>query len=338
MSLYYIIIFLCIASFFFNRRVGESIGWSAFILMTCMTLFRGDYVGTDTMNYLTYDEEHRIEEFIITYITGFIRVGSISERSIIYVTCIVTYLFSFLNIKRYRIDVRYFCLFFLIYGFFSMGLNISRQIAATSIIAYFLPYIFNDDKKKSLLFFVGCVFAAGFHISSLYLVYLYVFRFFHFKNNNIPILIFVLGIVVLFDILPINLILSAFLPETYTSAYSKAVLQNEEVSLIGYGYRVIVLGIYGYLYKYLNSRKDVWLFVFSAIIVNATIGMDFAVARIFNINSYIIVIFSCLAFTDYNMKRDGKLKMLFWFQVIMGLYMTLTFIQNHPDLRNFEFA
>lgn len=303
-----------------------------------MTLFRGDYVGTDTMNYLTYDAEHRIEEFIITYITGLIRVGSISERSIIYVTCIVTYLFSFLNIKRYRIDVRYFCLFFLIYGFFAMGLNISRQIAATSVIAYFIPYIFDDTKKKSFLFFVGCIFAAGFHISSLYLVCLYVFRFFHFNNNNIPILIFVLGIVVLFDILPINLILSAFLPETYTSGYSKAVLQNEEVSLIGYGYSVIVLGIYGYLYNYLNSRKDVWLFVFSAIIVNATIGMDFAVARIFNVNSYIIVIFSCLAYTEYNMKRDGKLKMFFWFQVLMGLYMTLTFIQNHPDLRNFEFA
>ena len=336
MSLYYIIAFLCIASLFLNRRVGEYLGWSVFILMAYMTMFRGNYVGTDTVNYLTYDAEHRIEEFIITYIVGLIHVGSISERGIIYVTCIVTYFFSFLNIRKYKIDVRLFCIFFFIYGFFAMGLNISRQIAATSIVSYFLPYIFDDKKSKSLLFFVGCVFAAGFHVSSLYMVYLYALRYFYFYNN-IPILIFILGIAVLFDFLPVNSIISTLLPETYTSVYSKAVLQNVEVSLVGYSYRVIVLGIYVYIYKYLNNRKDIWLFIFSAIIVNATIGMHDAVARIFNINSYILVIYSCLAYTDYNMKRDGKLKILFGFQLLMGLYMTLTFIQNHPDLRNFEF-
>lgn len=338
MTFYYIIVVLCIASLFLKEKIGKFIGWGVFFLMAYMTMFRGNYVGTDTMNYLVYDAEHRIEEYFITALSYLIYTGTISERGIIYGTCVVTYLFAFLNIKKYKLDVRYFCVFFFIYGFFAMGMNISRQVASVSLLVYFLPYIFNDKWEKSLLFFLGCFLAAGFHISSLFLVYLYVLRFIHFKENNIPIIIFFFGTLILFDIFPIDYFLNAFMPETYAESYETEVSQEMQISLVGFVYRIILLGVYVYFSKYLLNRKDFCLFVFSAIIINAVIGMNPDVARIFNINSYALLIFSCFVYTHRNMRKDGVLKILFFVQLFLGLYMTLFSFQNNPDLCNYEFV
>ena len=337
MILYYIIVLLILFSIIIKNKLGKCIGWIVFVLMAYMTMFRGDNVGTDTMNYLRYNAEHRIEEYFVTGIVSLIFTGTFNERAVIYATCFVTYFFAFLNIRKYKIDVRYFCLFFFIYSFFAMGLNISRQIAAIVIVANFLPYIFDKSKKKSLLFFVGCILGAGFHISSLLLVYLYVLRFVKISNKNDGLIIFLLGSAILLNILPMASIMQKFLPNIYADEYSGDFQRNEGVSIIGYIYRLFTLGIYAYIYKYLSYRKDIWLYGFSAIMVNGTIGMDPSISRIFYINSYIIIIYSCLAYTSYNMKKDNKLKMLFWFQTLMGLYMTLSFMKNHPDLNRFEF-
>ena len=338
MTYYYIVIILLLSSLFIKGKKGATLGWAAFLLMGLMTIFRGDEVGTDTTAYLMYSAEHRIEEYIVTGMTYMIANDYINNRSIIYVSGFVTYFFSFLCMRKYRIDVRYFSLFFIISGFFAMSMNVARQVAATAIIAYFLPYIYNEKWKKSLLFFVGCILGAGFHLSSLFLVYLYSFRFVHTSTKNNQLLIVILGSAILLNIIPIDTIMQAFMPDVYQGEYLGATQRTLTVSILGYLYRVLILFVYAYMSKFFIYRKDVMLFVFSAIIVNAGIGMNSDVARIFMINTYFIIISSCIVYKSENLKKDSILSFLFIFQVLMGISSTIVFIQNHPNLNPFEFV
>lgn len=337
MVLYYVIAFFCVLSVLLKGKIGKFIGWSVFALMCVMTIFRGDEVGTDTMAYLMYSADYRVEEYIISGVVYLITQGVVNERAIIYFTGVVTYFFIYLLIRRSRIDIRYFLLFFFIDGWFVMGLNIARQIAAISIIAYFLPCIFNDKWTKRVPFFAGCIVAAGFHISSLFVLPLYFCRYIHLSRESNVRLIIIMGGILLLNVVPINSLMKLCLPDVYSQDYTDLLAETASTSFIGFLYKCFWLFIYVYMYKYIYRRKDQLLFVISAIIVNATFGMEPIISRIFLVYSFLLVFYSSVAFTEKNLKQDRMLKKLFFILLLIGLYMRLSSISVHPDLKQFEF-
>lgn len=69
MTLYYIVFLLSICSFVFSRKKGIYISWVVFTLMFIMTFCRDSTVGTDTINYLIYSDDHRQSEYIVNFIS-----------------------------------------------------------------------------------------------------------------------------------------------------------------------------------------------------------------------------------------------------------------------------
>ncbi len=169
MLFYYVVFALILVSFIPKEKFGKYIAWLAFGFMFLMTLFRAEDVGTDTINYLVYGTDHRANEFLCMWVVYLMETGVLSDYGMIYVLASVTYLFLLLNVLRFRIDIRYLVLFFFLSDFFVMGMNISRQVAAISLVSFFVPYVLAEQRSKRLLFFCRNHFRNGI----AYLVYLW---------------------------------------------------------------------------------------------------------------------------------------------------------------------
>ena len=87
------------------------------------------------------------------------------------------------------------------------------------------------------------------HVTLITICNFKVFKGIHFKENNIPIIIFFFGTLILFDIFPIDYFLNAFMPETYAESYETEVSQEMQISLVGFVYRIILLVKKLYLLK-----------------------------------------------------------------------------------------
>ncbi len=252
MALYYIVFLCAIIALLLPYKKGLFLSWFVFFFMFLMSFYRDATVGTDTLNYLIYSSEHRESEYIITFITWLIAEGDLDSRGIIYATSLVTYIFSGLCVFKYKLDVRYFVLFFFLGNIFTMGMNISRQIAAVSITAYFVPYIMNISFKKSWRFFLGIVLAYGFHYSSLFAVLLYpILRYVNIEKKRLGIIMLIVSPLVLFNIIPIDSIMAMFIPDEYSSYSTSRTLT---ASLLGYIYKVLLLVLQ---YKLLSNIRDV---------------------------------------------------------------------------------
>lgn len=336
MTLYYIVFLLSVGSFVFSRKKGTFLAWIVFVLMFIMTYYRDSTVGTDTINYLIYSDDHRESEYIVNFISWLIVSGDLNSRGIICATSLVTFIFSGLCVHKYKIDVRFFVLFFFLCNIFVMGLNISRQIAAVAIIAYFVPFINSCHIKKRLLFFVGVAFAYGFHYSSMFCVVLYpILRYVEVKKQTLGIIMVLLSPLLLFNIIPIDSIMQSFVPKEYNS-YSASLNRNLEVSLLGYVYKLLLVFLQ---YKLLNTIKDskiCLLFVLGVLSSNIGIGMDSNVSRIFLIYSFLqVIIYSYIGggITKYNIREKWPLMLI----IVMSIYFCFAGIQSNPDLNNYKF-
>ena len=335
MILYYIVFLMSIISFVLPRKIGKLLSWMAFALMFIMTFYRDSTVGTDTINYLIYSDDHRQSEYIVNFISTLMVSGILDDRGIICITSLVTYFFSGLCVWNYKIDIKYFVLFFFLGNIFVMGMNISRQIAAVSIIAYFVPFINSCNTKKSLLFFVGIALAYGFHYSSVFCVLLYpILRYLDIKKQTLGIMMVLFSPLLLFNIIPVDSIMRSFIPKEYNS-YSTVLSRNLEVSLLGYVYRLLLVFLQ---YKLLYTIKDpklCILFVLGVLSSNIGIGMDSNVSRIFLIYSFLLVIiYSHIGgITKNGIREKWPLLLL----IVLSTFFCFVGIQSNPDLNNYKF-
>lgn len=335
MILYYIVFLLSISSFVFPQKKGKLLSWMAFALMFIMTFYRDSTVGTDTINYLMYSDDHRQSEYIVNFILILMYSGVPDNRGIICVTSLVTFIFSGLCVYKYKIDVRYFVLFFFLCNIFIMGMNISRQIAAVSIIAYFVPFVNSFSTKKNLLFFVGIALAYGFHYSSIFCILLYpILRYVDIKKQTLGIIMVLLSPLLLFNVIPVDSIMLSFVPKEYNS-YNTSLSRNLEVSFLGYVYRLSLVFLQ---YKLLYTIKDAklcMLFVLCVLSSNIGIGMDSNVYRIFLIFSFLqVIIYSHIGgITKYGIREKWPLLLL----IVLSTFFCFVGIQSNPDLNNYQF-
>lgn len=335
MTLYYIVFFLSICSFVFSRKKGIYISWVVFILMFIMTFCRDSTVGTDTINYLIYSDDHRQSEYIVNFISWLIISGDLDSRGIIWATSLITFIFSGLCVYKYKIDIRYFVLFFFLCNIFVIGMNISRQMAAVSIVAFFVPFINSCNIKKSLFFFVGIALAYGFHYSSIFCIILYpILRYVDIKKQTLGMIMVLLSPLLLFNIIPVDSIMQSLVPKEYNS-YSTSLSRNLAVSLLGYVYKLLLVFLQ---YKLLNTIKDnkmCLLFVLGVLSSNIGIGMDSNVSRIFLIYSFLqVIIYSHIGgITKYGIREKWPLL----FIIVLSTYFCFVGIQSNPDLNNYQF-
>ncbi len=186
-----------------------------FILLF-FSMFRGDHVGNDTLNYLDENQisysaanlndgigaDNLIDNFGKKIEFGAILLNYIvynfdlPPRLIIFTYSIIAIVFLFLALKRLRINTSLGLLFFVLLSHYFLSFNFARQYCAIGLFIFGVTYLFRDDKSKCL-FFIYTLLAAFFHISALFFSWMYLLRYVKVSRS---LLLVLMSIVCLFTI------------------------------------------------------------------------------------------------------------------------------------------
>lgn len=257
------------SSILFNRnRV-----WGGFLifLMGLICAFRGINVGSDTINYYlnNFSGEFSFDfmsssslirmEFGFQLISDFITQVGLSPRWCVFILAIITYVFLIMSaIRFYKLlgtNVIILSLLYFIMGYYAMTFNISRQMAATSILLYGYSYLIQDNNKKGL-FFVFLFIASSFHISSLFYMIVYFIQFLNLYKINFKMVVIsslaMLFITQLFKEPVLNFIISKF---EILGLYTEYMEKTEEatVSIVGFMFKLFQLFLSLYVYHKLSG-------------------------------------------------------------------------------------
>lgn len=235
-----------------------------FILFVSM--FRADSVGLDTFNYLNLSGYEgtgfKAFEFVFLFLKNLVPILgnhiTIYAFSVIQIFCIVK------SCKRFNVDPALSLLFFLLFGYFNLSLNISRQFTAVCLLLNGYSFLQYDDKSK-YRFFLFAIIAGGFHVSA----YLFSLLFFLRKINisKIKPIVYIVALV-LIKVVFSAVLMSKF--EEWTKAfvllegmegYSSYFEQAEVMGTASFGgmvisYMIFFLKLYVLIYLIKNNIVD----------------------------------------------------------------------------------
>lgn len=177
---------------FFAAFIGKS-KYTIFIsifLLLLISMLRGDKIGDDTIEYLTYDNRYSptgIKRFEILFL--FVRdlIPVFGRYTVVWFFSLVLFGFSILACKRYSVDPALALFFFVLFKFFNLSLNISRQFAAAGLMLYAFSFLKEEGKRKYLYFlFVGI--AGSIHTSAWLFFPFFFIRYIDLSKYNKKIL------------------------------------------------------------------------------------------------------------------------------------------------------
>ena len=153
------IILTVVALFKFrSKRTGVLI----FFILFFFNVFRGDGVGNDTMNYISWDRIQYLGGSYETEFTGIADLGSNYElitiwmnrivymlnlhpRWIITMYSLITYIFLWIAFKKFRVNIAFASIFYVLLNLYFFSLSAARQMAAVSVILYAYSFLFENE-------------------------------------------------------------------------------------------------------------------------------------------------------------------------------------------------
>lgn len=169
--LFYIV--LLIILILFNIPYKNKNLYISFFLLLILSLLRGNTVGLDTMNYVTVDSSIEQTDSIKSFEYLFFVIVRASQelggRFVIVSFSLITFFCLLKSSKQLSVRIQTVMLFFFLLTYYNLSLNISRQFAAISIVAYaYSTLIVRFRKIKATIMFVVLVLlAACLHVSAL---------------------------------------------------------------------------------------------------------------------------------------------------------------------------
>lgn len=172
---------------------SKKIGLLLLVLLFFLSAFRGEKVGNDTLNYMDansiqyrgtvladfsnfeFDNLGNKVEILNNLVCKIIYESGVDTRWIIYFYSFVTFLFLTLSFKRFKVNLSYGLVFYVLLSFFFYSLTAARQLTAVSILLYAYSYLQCNDKRK-YLFFLWVVVASSIHSFSIFFIVLYFVR------------------------------------------------------------------------------------------------------------------------------------------------------------------
>lgn len=163
----------------------KSKNFTIFLLFVLFFLaaFRGENVGTDTVNYLSYsnlsnrasnanftdfnilDLGGRVE-VINNYVCKFILDFKLNPRFIIVFYAAVMLAFLALSCRRFRVPITYALFFYILFGYYFVSFNIARQLCAASVVLYSLSWLI-EEGRRCFLSILWLLLAIGIHSLSI---------------------------------------------------------------------------------------------------------------------------------------------------------------------------
>ena len=247
MGIYILLLVVCVTALFFKE---SKLGLIPLAMIFFVSAFRGESVGTDTYEYLYgmsrilyYDKFFSLSLFYKTqlefisnglyWICYLCNMHSFRMVIIAYslITCISIYLISL----KMKINLSRLVFFFYVGGLFIQSLNVCRQISAVMLLLYACTFIFDKKISKSMYFFVLWLLAIGIHASSVFFIFLYLFRYFSVSYKISLFIICPLTLLFWLTILSFSNILSHLDFFMYSDIFGRNFMKaTSEVSLFGY--------------------------------------------------------------------------------------------------------
>lgn len=172
-----------------NKRVG----FVLLVMLFFLSAFRGEKVGNDTLSYmdtnsiqyngtvltdfsnLEFDDLGNKVEIINNLVCRVIYLSGVNTRWIIYFYSFVTFLFLALSFKRFKVNLSYGLVFYVLLSFFFYSLTAARQLTAVSILLYAYSFLQCNDKRKHL-FFLWVIVGSSIHSFSIFFIIFYFVR------------------------------------------------------------------------------------------------------------------------------------------------------------------
>lgn len=269
--LFYLLFPIVIVVLAFMGKNKPQYGYFAIILLFLFSVFRGDNVGVDTMNY---QDEGNLEyigynldvnsgdnfELLYILLMRYIYQAGISPRMIITFFSIITMLFLYLGLKRFRINLAAGASFFILLNFYYDSFNVARQVTAISILIYATSFLMEKGNKR-YLFFIWLSMAAMFHFSTISGVIFWFADKITLEKKKVFLFMLIFSVICL--VLPLNdLLLSITAKMGIANHYIGYLTEYEiqQISIFGAIFKFVVSFILLYVFISMNKRKKTnWL-------------------------------------------------------------------------------
>lgn len=357
-NLFYYIFLIVISIIALAGYKKPKTGFFIMIILLFFSMFRGEYVGNDTKNYMSEDRiQYRGGNLDVEYTTDFFmdNFGSSTElidiglnrlvygfnlppRFIIWAYALITIIVLYNALRKYRVNTSIGLLIYVLSGLYYFSLSAARQMAAVSIVLYALTFVLVKDSylkpstnKKSILksdFVSFCsmmLIAAMIHTSAFFFVVIYPLRYLRLNKNLVTIILsFVCTACVLLAIDPMSYIFSVVNME-YISRYL-GLYDDGGRSLMGRLFDIprfiffILIFYKGVKYNITESKDNYYaLALFLMAIFIQTNGL---LARItYYLTAFMCVYISKVLVNDFRL-RKGVLYTLFMLYILLSIYGT----------------
>lgn len=359
-NLFYYLFPIVITFFVLVRYKKQDTGIIILLILLFLSIFRGDYVGNDTLTYMDrgriqyrgtaldidFSKDYILEnlgnntEFIDILLNKIVYSLDLHPRFIIIVYAFIALVVFYNALKRFKANTGLGLLLYVLSGMYYFSLSAVRQMAAVSIVVYAMSYIIknnniteadssenNTKNKNNFINFIIVMFIAGFiHTSAFFYVILYPMKFIHI-NKKICLLILsaicLVGVIIVID--PIKYIYT-MLNLDYISNYLEMYSEESSRSILG---RITDLVSYTFfiyvLYDGIKEQKTKPidnLFVF-AVLLNVIFAQSSGLfARvIYYMTAFMSIYISRVMIEDEQIKK-GFSYIIFSCYVILFIYRT----------------
>lgn len=351
--LWYFLFPVCFFIFVLSTHKYKWSGVVSVLILFFFSFYRGDYVGTDTVNYMdnidsvvnvflgkgSMFEDNGRYEYLYYLLCVIIYSNNLPERYIIDLFSVITFLFLFLGGRRYKIQLSLLCFFYVITNMYVFSFNVARQFAAISIMFYGSSYLKEHDWRR-FAFFLWLFVSSMIHTSILLCVPLYVCR--NISFNRIAIAKHVFRFYVFASIVPLTSLVFYLLTVVKVGSYSEHYgmggdYASEGISLFSITYKLIMGLIFYIIFKNreYKDKTDLYDNLFLAfILINAILAYgNLATFRLkFNFE-----IFSCLFLTCYCMKmKKFQLPVLISYILVKSALMLKVALEQEPYYLQFN--
>lgn len=340
---------------FFYATIGyksKITGYIILFLLLFFSMFRGDLVGTDTIHYLERSETvtniftnndmgdvNGQFDILYYWLCVFVTLYDWPPRVIIYFFSITTFLFLYLGVRRMKLNLALFCMFYVMSTIYIYSMNVARQTAALSIAFYAMSYL-EDKGKKRFLFFIWIFIASLLHNSMFILIILYLCRIIHFNRNKIGktvtmfyslLILLPVSILMVIVFKLLSIIGLGIFTESLTAFGSDGISIFSIVNKLLFGW----LCIYIYYKRSNDDKTDMYdnMFILSLLAVSFFSGGNLMFFRV-RLN---FIIIQCLFFTIYFSRKkfifNNEYVWLFILNILMVYWVSLL---NEPYYLNME--
>lgn len=175
------------------------------LFLFILTAFRGEYVGNDTDNYLSYNYQYtrandypnifnlKVFEFtdlgsavelISNSICRLILDCNLDQRFLLIFYAFISFFFLKRALKSFNANLAYGLAFYIILGYMSHSFNINRQICAACILLYAYSFLlFSGARIYYFFLFVSC--AVLIHSFSIFFILIFPLRYVSIKKWEI---------------------------------------------------------------------------------------------------------------------------------------------------------